>query len=210
MKLIIMGPVGSGKGTQAKLISEKLGIVHVSTGDIMRRHVREKTEIGIKIKTILDKGGYVDDKLSSQLLIERLNESDAKNGFILDGFPRTLHQANILSDITQLDRVIYLVVDNETIINRLGGRIICNQCGSMYHKFSRPPKEENICDNCGGILFQREDDKKEVIKKRLQIYEEQTLPIIDYYKSVNILTKINAEGTVEYINTAIFKELNNL
>lgn len=207
MKLVIMGPIGVGKGTQAKLICEKLGIVHISTGDIMRKHIKEQTPIGVKIKSILDNGGYVDDVLTTEILRDRLDMPDTKNGFILDGYPRTVGQADSLESIISINNVIFLTADRDVIVKRLSGRRTCGNCGAMYHVESQKPKVEGICDSCGSTLLQREDDKEEIISNRLKIFEEQTLPLKDFYEKRNLLAEIDGTRNVEIVTNDILEKL---
>ncbi|MCL1936648.1 MAG: adenylate kinase [Defluviitaleaceae bacterium] len=203
MNLVIMGPIGSGKGTQAGIISKKLGIPHISTGDIMRKHIKDETDIGLKIKQKLETGSYVDDTLTSEILKSRIFKDDVKNGFILDGFPRTINQANILSEMVAIDKVIFLNVDNDIVIDRISSRLTCEECGAMYSKSSAIQK----CEKCGGNLSQRKDDKKEVVENRLEIFEKETLPILNFYKSLNLLVEINGMLEIDVVTDIILKEL---
>ena len=207
MKLVIMGPIGVGKGTQAKLLCEKLGIVHISTGDIMRGHIAEQTPVGVKIKAILDSGGYVDDALTTELLQTRLAEPDIASGFILDGYPRTVVQAETLETLTDIKKVVFLTADKDIIIKRLSGRRVCSGCGEMYHIENKQPAQVGICDKCGGELVQRPDDSEEVIAKRLQVFEEQTLPLKDFYQSRNLLVEIDGTGAVSDVTNDILASL---
>lgn len=215
MNIIIMGPLGSGKGTQAKIISKKYSIAHVSTGDMMRSHIQNKTPIGIQIKSILDSGGYVNDDVTIEMLKNRLqnlkNESiyNSENiktsvkGYILDGFPRTLNQAIALESFSKTERVIFLNLSDSDIIRRLSGRLTCISCGQMYHKENNPPQIAEVCDKCGSKVSQRKDDKLEVIENRLKIFREQTIPIIGYYKERNILKEVAGKGDIYDVNVAI-------
>ncbi|CCQ93504.1 adenylate kinase [[Clostridium] ultunense Esp] len=197
MRLILLGPPGAGKGTQASAIVKKYGIPHISTGDIFRVNIKMGTELGIKAKTYMDKGLLVPDELVISIVKDRLTEEDCKKGFLLDGFPRTLSQGEALDEELndmglKLNRVINIEVGKEVLIERAIGRRVCKDCGSTYHiKFS-PPKQENICDNCGGQLFQREDDKVETIKQRIQVYLKQTKPLIDYYTKKGLILNVDA------------------
>ncbi|MCF6465283.1 adenylate kinase [Clostridium sp. Cult2] len=198
MRLILLGPPGAGKGTQASAIVKKYDIPHISTGDIFRANIKMGTELGEKAKSFMDKGLLVPDELVISIVKDRLMEDDCKEGFLLDGFPRTLSQGEALDKELiemglKLDRVINLEVEKEVLIERAIGRRVCKDCGSTYHiKFS-PPKEENICDSCGGQLFQRDDDKVETIEKRIQVYLNQTKPLIDYYTEKGLI--LNVDGT---------------
>ncbi|MCL1996062.1 MAG: adenylate kinase [Defluviitaleaceae bacterium] len=209
MKLVIMGTIGSGKGTQAKAISKKFGIAHISTGDVMRSHIKNQTPLGIKLQDIMAKGDLVDDETTAELLKDRMSQEDAKNGFILDGYPRSLAQADTLKNITSLDKAIYLNVDNDTVIERLSGRLTCTNCGNMFHIKNNPPKRPDLCDGCNNILIQREDDREEAIQKRLEIFTTQTLPVIDIYRNQGILLEV-APGGIAEVRSTIFKELEGL
>jgi adenylate kinase len=198
LRLILLGPPGAGKGTQASAIVKKYDIPHISTGDIFRSNIKMGTELGKKAKTYMDKGLLVPDELVISIVKDRLAKDDCKNGFLLDGFPRTLSQGEALDEeLThmglKLDRVINIEVEKEVLIERAIGRRVCKDCGSTYHiKFS-PPKHKDICDNCGGELFQRDDDKVETIENRIQVYLKQTKPLIDYYMKKGLM--LNVDGT---------------
>lgn len=207
MKLVIMGPIGVGKGTQAKQLCQKLGIVHISTGDIMRKHIAEETPVGVKIKTILASGGYVDDDLTTELLKTRLAEPDTAAGFILDGYPRTVAQADTLATLTDIKKVIFLTANKDIIIKRLSGRRVCSGCGAMYHVENHKPAVAGVCDACDEHLVQRPDDNEEVISKRLQIFEEQTLPLKDFFQERNLLAEIDGTGAVADVTNDILARL---
>ncbi|WP_025640189.1 adenylate kinase [Schnuerera ultunensis] len=204
MRLILLGPPGAGKGTQASAIVKKYGIPHISTGDIFRVNIKMGTELGIKAKTYMDKGLLVPDELVISIVKDRLTEEDCKKGFLLDGFPRTLSQGEALDEELndmglKLNRVINIEVGKEVLIERAIGRRVCKDCGSTYHiKFS-PPKQENICDNCGGQLFQREDDKVETIKQRIQVYLKQTKPLIDYYTKKGLILNVDGSKPIDLL-----------
>ena len=196
MKLILLGPPGAGKGTQAKMLTEKFTIPQISTGDILRAAVKEGTEMGKKAKEYMDAGGLVPDEVVVGIVRDRLQESDCNNGFILDGFPRTVAQADALQASLvamgkELDSVISLDVDAEALVERLTGRRTCKDCGRGYHISFDPSKEEDKCDACGGDLFQRDDDQEETIRKRLQVYADQTAPLISYYKAADLLMELD-------------------
>jgi adenylate kinase len=191
MKLIIIGPQGSGKGTYASRLSTILSISHISTGDIFRENIAKRTELGKKVEKFVKSGLLVPDDLTMEIVKKRLNEPDCKNGFIFDGFPRTLKQAEELEKITKLDYVVNLVVPDWVLIKRLSLRVTCDKCGEIYNLGYLKPKVEGICDKCGGRLVQRDDDKEEAIRKRLKEYEEKTKPLIDYYKNKGILLNIS-------------------
>ena len=196
MKLILLGPPGAGKGTQAKMLTERFSIPQISTGDILRAAVKEGTPMGRKAKEYMDAGGLVPDEVVVGIVRDRLLAADCDNGFILDGFPRTVAQADALQDNLQemdkgLDRVISLEVDAEALVERLTGRRTCKECGRGYHVKFDPPREDAICDACGGSLFQRGDDQEETIRKRLQVYAEQTSPLISYYRDADVLMELD-------------------
>lgn len=196
MKLILLGPPGAGKGTQAKMLTERFSIPQISTGDILRAAVKEGTPMGRKAKEYMDAGGLVPDEVVVGIVRDRLLAADCDNGFILDGFPRTVAQADALQDNLEemdkaLDRVISLEVDAEALVERLTGRRTCKECGRGYHVKFDPPRKDAICDACGGSLFQRGDDQEETIRKRLQVYAEQTSPLISYYRDADVLMELD-------------------
>ena len=190
MKLIALGSPGVGKGTYAKEITKKYNILHLSTGDMFRENMKNNTELGIKAKEFIDQGKLVPDEVTIGLVKERLAREDTKDGYYLDGFPRTIPQAEALSEFADIDRVINFKADHEVIIQRLSGRRICKKCGAIFHTINIIPKQEGICDSCGGELYHRDDDKPESIKKRLQVYEEETKPLINFYKEKGILKEV--------------------
>lgn len=196
MKLILLGPPGAGKGTQAKMLTEHFSIPQISTGDILRAAVKDGTAMGLKAKEFMDAGGLVPDEVVVGIVRDRLLEADCNNGFILDGFPRTVPQADALQVSLQemnkeLDRVISLDVDTEALVERLTGRRTCKECGRGYHITFEPSREIGKCDACGGSLFQRDDDQEETIRKRLQVYADQTSPLIDYYRDAGVLLELD-------------------
>ena len=200
MKIIMLGAPGAGKGTQAKKIAEKYAIPHISTGDIFRANIKNGTELGKKAKTYMDKGLLVPDELVVDLVVDRVNQEDCANGYVLDGFPRTIPQAEALDQALEslgqkMDYAINVEVPDENIVKRMSGRRACVDCGATYHVVYAPTKEENVCDNCKGGLILREDDKPETVQKRLNVYHEQTQPLIDYYTKKNILVEV--DGTVD-------------
>jgi adenylate kinase len=200
MKIIMLGAPGAGKGTQAKKIADKYGVPHISTGDIFRANIKEGTELGNKAKTYMDKGLLVPDELVVDLVVDRVKNEDCKNGYVLDGFPRTIPQAECLDKALEemndsMDYAINIDVPDENIISRMGGRRACVGCGATYHVVNIPPKKEGICDRCGGELILRDDDKPETVKKRLDVYHEQTQPLIDYYTKKGIIKDV--DGTME-------------
>lgn len=198
MKIIMLGAPGAGKGTQAKKIAEKYQIPHVSTGDIFRSNMKEGTELGMKAKAYMDQGALVPDELTIGMLMDRIAKEDCKNGYVLDGFPRTIPQAeslkNALSENGQkIDFAVNIDVPDENIISRMAGRRACVACGATYHIVYNPPKTEDVCDVCGQKLILRDDDKPETVKKRLAVYHEQTQPLIEYYDKEGVLA--NVDGT---------------
>jgi len=199
MNLIFLGPPGVGKGTIAKEIVKEKSIPQISTGDLLRAAVKEGSELGKKAKEYMDAGRLVPDDLVINLLKERISKDDCKNGFILDGFPRTIPQAEALEREVKIDKVLNFKALNETIIQRLSGRRTCKSCNAIYHLKNIPPKAEGKCDKCGGELFQRDDDKPEAIKKRLEVYQQQTSPLIDFYKEKGILVDIETEKPIPEI-----------
>ena len=203
MKIIMLGAPGAGKGTQAKMISDKYAIPHISTGDIFRANIKNGTELGKQAKEYMDKGQLVPDELTVKILLDRVAQEDCKNGYVLDGFPRTIPQAEVLDKaLTELgDHIDYAIdvnVPDENIIKRMSGRRACLTCGATYHIEHVPPKKEGICDACGNELVLRDDDKPETVKNRLDVYHKQTQPLIDYYTEKNILKTV--DGTVDMMD----------
>ena len=199
MKIIMLGAPGAGKGTQAKRIAEKYGIPHISTGDIFRANIKNQTELGRKAKSYMDQGALVPDELTLELIMDRFTNDDCKNGYVLDGFPRTIPQAEALTKALAdkqdaVDYAINVDVPDEAIVSRMSGRRACLACGGTYHIKFNPTKVEGICDACGGELVLRNDDKPETVQKRLDVYHEQTQPLIDYYQTQNILKEV--DGTL--------------
>jgi adenylate kinase len=197
MKLIISGPPGSGKGTRASRIAQALKIPHISTGDLFRNEIANGTELGKSAKEIMAQGKLVPDEITMNMLKNRLQEEDCKNGFILDGVPRTTKQAEMLKEITNIDHVINLEVPNQVIIERMTTRRTCKGCGTIFNVKTMPPKVEGKCDQCSSDLIQREDEKPEIISQRLQTYDLQTKPLIDFYNQMKLLRNINGEIPVE-------------
>jgi len=217
MNLILLGPPGAGKGTQAKLLSEGLKIPHISTGDILREAVKNQTEFGKEVKKIMDSGALVPDDLINKIIADRLARADTKKGFILDGFPRTEAQAAALDELLKknslgdIDLVLYFDSTLKIIIERLSGRLVCRDCGANFHIKNVPPKKDMICDFCGGALYQRADDKEETIKNRMKVYEKESSPLIEYYEKQGKIRKINADYSahdVYDILMKLFKEEN--
>ncbi len=212
MKIIMLGAPGAGKGTQAKKIAEVCNVPHISTGDIFRANIKNGTELGAKAKQYMDKGLLVPDELTCDLVVDRIQQSDCANGYILDGFPRTIPQAealtNALKAIDQkMDYAINVEVPDENIIGRMSGRRACVGCGATYHVVYNPTKVEGVCDTCGEKLILREDDKPETVKNRLNVYHEQTQPLIDYYKGQDILVEVDGTQNMDDVFTDILKVL---
>ena len=212
MKIIMLGAPGAGKGTQAKKIAEKYSIPHISTGDIFRANIKNGTELGKKAKTYMDQGLLVPDELVVDLVVDRVNQEDCANGYVLDGFPRTIPQAEALDEALAtlgqaVDYAINVEVPDENIVNRMSGRRACVDCGATYHLVYIPTKVENVCDNCGGGLILREDDKPETVQKRLNVYHEQTQPLIDYYTDKKILVEVDGTVDIKDVFAAIVKVL---
>ncbi|MDK2807402.1 MAG: adenylate kinase [Clostridiales bacterium] len=210
MKIIMLGGPGAGKGTQAKKIADTYQIPHISTGDIFRANIKNGTPLGIKAKEYMDQGLLVPDELVVDLVVDRIAMEDAKAGYVLDGFPRTIPQAEALDRALKaigesIDYAIDVEVPDETIIHRMSGRRACIGCGGTYHTVYTPPKVENVCDYCGGELVLREDDKPETVKKRLDVYHEQTQPLIDYYTNQKLLVEIDGTQDVADVFAAIQK-----
>lgn len=202
MRLVLLGPPGAGKGTQAQRLSREYKLPHISTGDMLREAVKNNTDLGKKANAYMIKGALVPDQLVIEIVKERLIKDDAKKGFILDGFPRTTPQARILDEVLKdagmpLDAVIYFETSDEIVIRRLSGRRVCKNCGANYHVKNIPPKKEGICDVCGTLLVQREDDKEATVKNRLTVYKKETAELIDYYKSKNILKTVSGDLDVD-------------
>ena len=212
MHLIIMGAPGAGKGTYCQDLCKVLNVPHISTGDMFRKAIKDETPIGKLAKELIDKGQFVPDEVTNKLVEERLNEKDCENGFILDGYPRNVNQAEALEKIlsnmgAKLDSAINLDVDYSIIVNRMINRRICPSCGASYNLISIKPIHEGICDKCGTSLIQRDDDKEETIKTRLDVYEEQTKPLIEFYKEKNLLNTIDSNGSIKEVFDKILKSL---
>ena len=202
MKIILMGPPGAGKGTQAEKLVELYQIPHISTGDMFRKAQKEGTELGLKAKSYMDQGQLVPDEVTVGIVKERLAEDDCKGGFLLDGFPRTVQQADALDGILvelgmALDRVVNIEVDKAFLVDRLTGRRVCRSCGATFHVTNKAPKVEGVCDKCGGDLYQRNDDKVETVSNRLDVYAAQTAPLIEYYQSKGIMSSIDGSKSME-------------
>lgn len=204
MRIILLGPPGAGKGTQAKALAHRLNLPHISTGDLLRQNVSSGTELGKQAKDFMNKGTLVPDDLVTRILIQRIEQPDIKAGFILDGYPRNINQAKALDDMLSgrnmgIDVVVYLDTSEPVIIQRLSGRLVCSLCGANFHIKNMPPKKDMICDNCGGRLYQRSDDNEETIKKRLEVYLEETSGLIQYYEARQKLYRISADEEAEIV-----------
>lgn len=212
MRIVLLGSPGSGKGTQASKITAKYNIPHISTGDIFRDNIKRQTEIGLEAKKFIDKGHLVPDELTLKIVEDRFIQADCADGFLLDGFPRTLYQAEALGlelckNGNKLDAVINLDVRNETIISRMTGRRVCSKCGATYNLTFNKPTVDNVCDSCGGELIIRDDDKLETVTNRLEVYKNETQPLIDFYKNKGILITVNGELDTEVVFQNICKAL---
>ena len=208
MRLILLGPPNAGKGTQAKIMVEVLNVPQISTGDIFRKNIKDGTPLGVKAKNYLDEGLLVPDELVVEIVNDRLSQNDCQNGFLLDGFPRTVVQAKALDRYLEgnnltLDLVLNIQVEKDTLIKRAVGRRVCKNCGATYHIEFQPAQKDGICDRCGGNVVQRDDDKKETAEKRIQVYMDETQPLIEYYQSKNLLTTIDGEQTISKVTEDI-------
>lgn len=212
--LILFGPPGSGKGTQGKILSQEFSIPHIATGDIMREAVAKGTELGKKVKEYLDSGKLVPDEIVIGIIEERLRQDDTKNGFILDGFPRTVPQAEALTKLFEKlkiedYKVVFIDVPDDEIVKRISGRRTCSSCSKVYNVYFDPPKKDGICDVCGGKLYIREDDAEEKVRKRLEVYRESTLPVLEYYKKKNKVVRVEGVGTLDEVKERIVSALQN-
>jgi adenylate kinase len=212
MNIILLGPPGVGKGTEAGLLSQRFNLDHISTGDMLREEVKGNTELGKKAKLFMNKGMLVPDDIIMAMIKNHLEQTSKECGFVLDGIPRTLNQANSLEDILReldlsLDFIIALEASEETIIKRLSGRRVCRNCNALYHVVNMKPKKEGVCDRCGGPLYQRQDDTEETIKKRLKVYDEETKELKEFYRNKGVLLAIDAEGNAEETYNKITKAI---
>lgn len=203
---IFLGGPGSGKGTQAELLSEKLHIPHISTGQLFRAHLEKKTQLGLKVEETMKKGDLVSDEIVLEMLNERLDGKDCKNGAILDGVPRTLTQAELMRFLN-ITQVLYVTVDEEELIKRISGRRTCKKCGHIYHLVFNPPKKDGMCDYDDSDLYQRDEDNEKIVKNRINIYKKETKPLIDYYTNLNLITEINGNQTIEQVHREIMTKL---
>lgn len=212
MRLILLGPPGAGKGTQAKRVIEEFDIHHISTGDIFRKNIKEKTELGQKVEGLLAEGKLVPDELTIEIVWDRLDQEDCKNGFLLDGFPRTIPQAEALDEGLakrglKLDRVLNIDVDKDSLVKRLSGRRVCPNCGASYHIDNNPPKVEGICDVCQTPVIQREDDKEQTVLDRIKVYDSQTKPLVDFYNKQDLVFTVDGTLPIDEITNKLVTEL---
>jgi len=210
--VILLGAPGSGKGTQAGLAAEQLGISHIASGDLFRSAVKRGDELGNQAKSYMEKGLLVPDDITIKMIMQRISEPDCASGFMLDGFPRTMEQAKAL-DVAmgdreaEIDRVVYINVSTEELVRRLGGRFICRECQAPYHMISSPPKTPGKCDRCGGELYQRADDSPETVKKRIDVYLSDTAPLIHYYRALHKLVEVSGEGDIDSISKSLIQAI---
>lgn len=212
MRLILLGPPGAGKGTQAKRVIEEFDIPHISTGDIFRKNIKEKTELGQKVEGLLAEGKLVPDELTIEIVWDRLDQEDCKNGFLLDGFPRTIPQAEALDEGLakrglKLDRVLNIDVEKDSLVKRLSGRRVCPNCGASYHIDNNPPKVEGICDVCQTPVIQREDDKEQTVLDRIKVYDSQTKPLVDFYNKQDLVFTVDGTLPIDEITNKLVTEL---
>lgn len=216
MRLVLLGPPGAGKGTQARMLEKRLGVPQVASGDLLRAAVRKRTPLGVEAKRYMDKGALVPDELVLKLIEERLHQADAASGFILDGFPRTAAQAETLtamlqaSGSRQLDKVIAIIVPDDEIVKRISGRRTCKNCGAMYHVIYDPPRNQNLCNSCNGELYQRDDDAEDTVRMRLEVYAATMRPLLEYYGRLGLLAQIDGIGRPEEIQQSILGALGNI
>jgi len=215
MRIVLVGPPGAGKGTQARVLQGALGIPQISTGDLLREAVRAGTTLGKKAQAFMDRGELVPDQLVTDLVAERIQRPDCATGFLLDGFPRTIAQADALSaelakQKHRLDAVVSIVVPRQELVSRLGGRWVCRSCQEMYHEVFNPPERNGVCDSCQGELYQRSDDKSETVNARLEVYERSTAPLLSYYRERSLLYEIDGTGKLEEVSERIIRTLKTL
>ena len=211
MKVILLGPPGAGKGTQAARVADELGVTRAASGDLFRDNLRNETELGLLAKSYMDKGALVPDDVTIRLVMSWISAPGQSGGFVLDGFPRTLPQAEALDSALQpsggLDRVLYVNVAEDELVRRLAGRFICRICQTPYHETASPPKKQGKCDACDGELYQRDDDKAEVVKRRLQVYFEETQPLVGHYRGSGVLREVDGEGAVDDVGNLLVEAL---
>jgi adenylate kinase len=207
MKMIFLGPPGVGKGTHAGLVAREFGIPKISTGEIFREEAKAGTGLGKRLNEYMEEGVLVPDKMTIKILRSRLGQEDCRKGFILDGYPRTIEQAGALDGITGIDLVVNMKASHETIIARISNRMTCRKCQAIFNTLFVKPKKEGVCDRCGGELYRRDDQKPEAVKERLEVYEKETAPLIDYYRKKGILIDVSAEGEVEAVHKRVLKAI---
>jgi adenylate kinase len=212
VRLVLLGPPGAGKGTQARMLETQLGAPQIASGDLLRAAVRSRTPLGLEAKRYMDKGALVPDELVLKLIDQRLNQVDAKNGFILDGFPRTVAQAETLAQMLagrheKLDKVVAIIVPDQEIVKRISGRRTCRDCGAMYHLIYDPPRNHNVCNKCSSELYQRDDDAEDTVRMRLEVYTASTRPLLEYYRRLGLLAEIEGIGRPEEIKQRILAAL---
>lgn len=210
MHIVLLGMLGSGKGTQAAMLSQHLHVAHVASGDLFRHHQEQGTELGLLVKRYMEQGELVPDEVTIKMVLDRISGKDCSRGFILDGFPRTVDQAAALDEAlgeSGVDCVLYLKVGQEELVRRLGGRLICRQCQTPYHRDSSPPRVEGHCDKCGGELYQRDDDRPDVVQRRIQVQHEQLAHLLDYYSKQGKLAEINGEQAIDQVSEEMVKAL---
>ena len=212
MYIIMLGAPGAGKGTQADILSQEISLPHIASGDLFRQALEERTEVGLLAKSYMDKGELVPDEITIKMILERINQPDCASGYLLDGFPRTLHQAEALDEALReqgkaIDRAIYIEVPNEELVKRLSGRWLCRTCQTPYHAISAPPRMPGKCDKCGGELYQRSDDREETAKDRLEVFFAQTVPILDYYQKQKKLVRVNGNSGMQGVAREIISTL---
>jgi adenylate kinase len=215
MNLVLLGPPGAGKGTQAERLGEEFKLPHVASGDLFRENLKNKTELGLLASRYINKGELVPDDVTIAMIRDRLERPDYENGVILDGFPRTLAQAEGLKEILAgmgrtLDGVLYIAVPDEELVGRLSGRRICRRCQTPYHIQFNPPQEQGVCGTCGGDLYQRDDDKPETVRARLEVYHQQTSPLIDFYRQFGLLSEVDGSGDIENVSSALSEAAHSL
>ncbi len=208
MRIVLLGPPGAGKGTQAGALAKSQSVPHIATGDLFREHQQKGTELGQLARTYMEKGQLVPDQVTIQMVSLRLDQPDAARGMVLDGFPRTIAQAKALDDLlkqrtAKLDKVLYIRVSEEELVQRLGGRLICRNCQTPYNLVSAPPKVEGVCDRCGGPLYQRADDTPEAVRTRIRVYLKETTPLIDYYQRQKTLVEVDGEREIDQVGKAL-------
>ena len=208
MRLVLLGPPGAGKGTQAKALTERLDLAHIATGDLFRDHQNRDTPLGRQAKEYMERGVLVPDAITIQMLLERIAQPDCQKGFLLDGFPRTLEQAQALDQVLreqgqQVDLVPYINVPPQELMRRLNGRLICRSCQTPYHRLTAPPQEAGKCDRCAGELYERDDDRPEAVQKRIEVYTRETYPLVEYYTQQEKLREVNGERTIDEVGQAL-------